>query len=121
VHVLTMKLRNAGYDVVTAGDGEEGLEVAFSEKPDLIITDYQMPCVDGLEMCRGYRDRAHREVPAIMITAREFDLDSTLLTDTGVAEVLPKPFSPRHVLMTIERLLCLGGVTSDVARPTTQA
>jgi two-component system alkaline phosphatase synthesis response regulator PhoP len=105
VHVLSMKLGNAGYTVVTAGDGEEGLDVARSERPDLIITDYQMPCLDGLAMCRAYRQESGHPVPAMVITAREFDIEADTLEGTGVETILPKPFSPRHVVDTIDRIL----------------
>ncbi|MBS3821061.1 MAG: response regulator [Planctomycetes bacterium] len=105
VHVLSMKLGNAGYDVVTAGDGEEGLEVARAEQPDLIITDYQMACLDGLAMCRAYRQDSGQPVPAMVITAREFDIEADTLDGTGVEVILPKPFSPRHVVDTIDHIL----------------
>ena len=52
LHVVSLKLRNAGYHVLTARDGQEALEMAQSEKPDLIITDYHMPMLSGLELCR---------------------------------------------------------------------
>lgn len=105
VHVLTIKLEKSGYIVVTAGDGEEGLDVALAEAPDLIITDYQMPCMNGLDMCRRYRGTTHRTPPVMVITAREFDLQPELLDGTGVSIILPKPFSPREVVATIENLL----------------
>ncbi len=105
VHVLTIKLQKAGYRVVSASDGEEGLEIAMAESPDLIITDYQMPCLDGLEMAKRYRDQSGRDVPAMVITAREFDIDRARLDGTGVSVVLPKPFSPREVVGMIENLL----------------
>jgi len=57
-HVVALKLRHAGYDVVTAGDGEEGFEIACETDPTLIITDLQMPYMTGLEMCRKLADAA---------------------------------------------------------------
>ena len=55
LHVVSMKLRNAGYEVVTAADGEEALELCKSECPDLLITDFQMPYMDGLQLCMALR------------------------------------------------------------------
>jgi two-component system alkaline phosphatase synthesis response regulator PhoP len=113
VHVLTMKLTNAGYAVVTAGDGEEGLDVAVAERPDLIVTDYQMPCMDGLTMCRRYMKQSGQTTPAVVITAREFDIEPGSLDGTGVQAVLPKPFSPRHVVEMIDQLLQDSGVVGQ--------
>jgi DNA-binding response OmpR family regulator len=115
--VLTIKLQKAGYYVVSASDGEEGLEIAMAESPDLIITDYQMPCLDGLEMSRRYRAQSGRAVPAMVITAREFDIDRDQLEGTGVSVVLPKPFSPREVVGTIENLLRQAHVTDETGVP----
>ena len=76
LHVVSMKLRNAGYDVITAVDGEEALELCATEKPDLLITDYQMPVMSGLELCQRLQQiPATQQIPAIMLTARGFALD----------------------------------------------
>src|SRR5438270_10827934 len=76
LHVVSMKLRNAGYRVLTASDGQEALELALQEKPDLIITDYHMPLLSGLELCRRLKqDASTMGIPAIMLTARGYHLD----------------------------------------------
>ena len=105
-HVVSMKLRNAGYEVTTATDGEEALDVCISEVPDLIITDYQMPIMSGLELCRELRqtDRC-RSIPAIMLTARGFDISAEEMAEVGIAAVLAKPFSPREVLEQVSQRL----------------
>ncbi len=105
LHVLAMKLRNAGYSVFTAADGEEAVEVCLSEAPDLIITDYQMPCLNGLEFCRKYRETSERKIPAILITAREFDVESDEISGAGVELILSKPFSPREIVELVGRTL----------------
>lgn len=106
LHVLSMKLKNAGYEVITAEDGEEALELSYMEKPDLVITDYQMPFLSGLEFCKGLRAREDtKAIPAIMLTARGFDMEATEMVDAGVAAVLAKPFSPREVLERVRSLL----------------
>src|SRR4051812_29870544 len=78
LQVLQLKLRNAGYEVVTAVDGEEGLEYATrrEQRPDLIITDFQMPYMTGLELCKALAgDPAVASIPVLMLTARGYALD----------------------------------------------
>src|SRR5271170_3720226 len=76
LHVVSLKLRNAGYTVVTACDGREALELAQQELPDLLIIDYQMPHLSGLELCQQLRkEPATSRVRAILLTARGYDLD----------------------------------------------
>jgi len=106
LHVVSMKLTNAGYEVFTAVDGEEALELARAERPDVVITDYQMPVMTGLEMCKQLRksDQTAR-IPAIMLTARGFDLEPADMTEAGIVMVLTKPFSPREVLAKVEEVL----------------
>lgn len=104
LHVVSLKLRNAGFEVITAIDGEEALELCLAEEPDLLITDYQMPYLTGLELCKRLRAEG-REMPAILLTARGYDIDSEEMTDAGIAAVLAKPFSPRGVLTKVTELL----------------
>lgn len=106
LHVVSMKLRNAGLEVLTAVDGEEALELARAEKPDLIITDYQMPFMTGLQLCQALRqDEATRDIPAMMLTARGFDIEPAEMAAAGISTVLAKPFSPREVLEKVMELL----------------
>jgi len=106
LHVVSMKLKNAGFDVITAVDGEEALELCTVEKPDLLITDYQMPYLSGLELCKELRSREEtRSIPAVMLTARGFDIEPGEMADAGIAAVFAKPFSPREVLAAVCRLL----------------
>jgi two-component system alkaline phosphatase synthesis response regulator PhoP len=104
--VLCFKLRNAGYDVITAGDGEEGFEKATHERPDLIITDYQMPYMTGLELCRALADQERtRHIPVLLLTARGYNLDEGDLALGNIEDVLTKPFSPRAILLQVKDLL----------------
>ena len=106
LHIVSMKLKNAGYEVITAVDGEEALELSSAEKPDLIITDYQMPIMTGLEFCKQLRTCDEtRDIPAIMLTARGFDIEPGEMIDAGIAAVLAKPFSPRELLQRVQALL----------------
>jgi len=106
LHVVNMKLTNAGFEVFTAMDGEEALELCQAESPDLLITDYQMPVMSGLELCKQLRDSEQtRRIPAIMLTARGFDIEPGEMADAGIEAVLAKPFSPREVLAKVQQLL----------------
>jgi CheY-like chemotaxis protein len=104
LHVVSLKLRNAGFTVVTACDGQEALELAQQEHPDLLIIDYHMPHLSGLELCQRLRqEEATDNIPAILLTARGYDLD---ITETqGIRRMLSKPFSPRQLLATVNEVL----------------
>src|SRR5947209_19316641 len=74
--VVSLKLRNAGYNVLTARDGQEALDIATLEQPNLLITDYHMPMLSGLELCKRLKqNEATAKIPAIMLTARGYNLD----------------------------------------------
>jgi len=106
LHVISLKLRNAGFEVLTARDGKEALELAQLELPDLIITDYQMPYLSGLELCcKLRRINSTCNIPAIMLTARGFSLDPAEITAAGISLCLNKPFGPRELLATVNEVL----------------
>ena len=106
LHVVTMKLAHAGYEVITAMDGQEALELTLAEKPDMIITDYQMPYMTGLELCTRLRENEQtRDIPVLMLTARGFDIAEHEMAAAGIHDVLSKPFSPREVLRRVQHLL----------------
>ncbi len=106
LHVVSLKLRNAGFIVITARDGQEALEMAQQEKPDLIITDYHMPQLSGLELCQRLKqDPATSGIPAIMLTARGYQLDPADTEQSGILRMLSKPFSPRQLLTTVNEVL----------------
>lgn len=109
LHVVSLKLSNAGYDIVTAEDGEEALELALSRHPDLIITDYQMPMLTGLELCMKLKEHAAtRTTPALILTARGISLTEEQMEQTNIVGVMSKPFSPREVLAHVQRLVGSG-------------
>ena len=106
LHVVSLKLRNAGFEVLTAADGQEALELAQTERPDLLITDYHMPQLSGLELCQKLKqDPATAGIPAIMLTARGYQLDPKDTAGSGILRMLSKPFSPRHLLTTVNEVL----------------
>jgi two-component system, OmpR family, alkaline phosphatase synthesis response regulator PhoP len=108
-HVMALKLRGAGFTVVTARDGEEALELAKEHRPDLVITDLQMPYMSGLELCvRLRRTPETSETPALMLTARGYVLDPFDLQQTNIKQVLPKPFSARDILARAQEVLAAG-------------
>jgi two-component system, OmpR family, alkaline phosphatase synthesis response regulator PhoP len=116
VHVVSLKLRHAGYEVVTAEDGEEGLHAAREHHPDLVITDFQMPFMTGLEMCQKLKqEEATQATPVLMLTARGFSLGREQLEQTNIAGVISKPFSPREVLTRVQDLIG-GGVAEEANR-----
>ncbi len=106
LHVVSMKLRNAGFRVVTARDGREALEMAQQELPDLIITDYHMPELSGLELCRRLKMELRTSaIPAIMLTARGYCLEDQDTERSGIRCMISKPFSPRQLLATVNEIL----------------
>ena len=106
VHVVAMKLRNNGFDVVTAENGAESLKLAFSEKPDMIITDFQMPAMTGLEMIEELRKHDDMlGVPVIMLTARGFAVDEDQKQRFNISKCISKPFSPKELLNQVEEVL----------------
>jgi two-component system phosphate regulon response regulator PhoB len=106
LHVVSLKLRNAGFRVVTARDGQEALELAMQEKPDLLITDYHMPQLSGLELCQKLKqEAATAHIPAIMLTARGYHLEPHDTEQSGILRMLSKPFSPRQLLSTVNEVL----------------
>ena len=106
--VVSLKLRNAGFRVLTAADGQEALDLALAELPDLLITDYHMPQLSGLELCQRLKqDPATSSIPAIMLTARGYHLEPADTAESGILRMLSKPFSPRHLLATVNEVLAM--------------
>ena len=93
-----------GYEVITAGDGIEGLRRALEESPDLVILDVMMPRMSGLEVCKQLR--AQRDsIPIIMLTARGQELDKVVGLELGADDYVTKPFSIRELLARVKAVL----------------
>ena len=106
VHVVAIKLRNNGYEVISAENGAEGFELACSQKPDIIVTDFQMPVMTGLEFVEKIRQcDTTKDIPVIMLTARSFAIEDQQKEDLQISQCLSKPFSPKELLENIEDIL----------------
>ncbi|MCH6550387.1 MAG: response regulator [Planctomycetes bacterium] len=106
VQVLSLKLRNAGYEIITAVDGEEGVDLAREQRPDLIITDFQMPYLTGLELCQALAEHEPTaKIPIVILTARGYALDDADLALGNIKDVISKPFSPRAIVQLVRELL----------------
>jgi CheY-like chemotaxis protein len=106
VHVVTIKLRNNGYDVISASDGAEAYELACTQKPDIVVTDYQMPVMSGLELVEKLRHTPQTaDVPVILLTARSFAVEDDRKERLKISKCLSKPFSPKELLRDIEDVL----------------
>jgi len=106
VMVVTSRLKAAGYEVVNAVDGKEGLEKAKKEMPDLIILDLMLPKIDGYTVCRMLKfDANFKQIPVIMFTARAQAADKQTGTHVGADAYITKPFEPQTLMGEIRRLL----------------
>jgi len=103
VDVLSYNLKRAHYEVVVARDGEQALERARREQPDLIILDLMLPRLDGLEVCRTLR--RERDVPIIMLTARDAEVDRVVGLELGADDYVVKPFSVRELMVRVKNVL----------------
>jgi two-component system phosphate regulon response regulator PhoB len=106
IHVVAIKLRNNGYEVIAANNGLEAYDLACREKPDIIVTDYQMPLMTGIELVTKLReDEKTRDIPVILLTARSFAVTQEQQESLAVSACLSKPFSPKELLKTIQDIL----------------
>ncbi|MBX3390028.1 MAG: response regulator [Phycisphaeraceae bacterium] len=98
--MLASRFRELGYEVVTAGNGDEAMNIVRSMPvpPTAVISDFQMPQRDGLQLARELRSEPRTaSVPVIMLTARGHRLSPRELQETGIQHVMPKPFSAREL------------------------
>jgi two-component system, OmpR family, phosphate regulon response regulator PhoB len=104
--LLRYNLEREGYRVVEARDGEEALVVADEVKPDLIVLDWMLPRISGIEICRRMRGRGHlRNVPIVMLTARGEEPDRIRGLDTGADDYITKPFSMSELLARLRAVM----------------
>lgn len=104
VTLLQYNLQQAGFEVITAMDGEMGKDLAISESPDLIILDLMLPKLDGIEVCKQLRQQKV-STPILMLTAKDEEFDKVLGLELGADDYMTKPFSPREVIARVKAIL----------------
>jgi two-component system alkaline phosphatase synthesis response regulator PhoP len=120
LQVLSLKLRNCGYHISTAVDGEDALLQVKANRPDLIISDVQMPYMNGLEFASALsNDKTTSHIPVVILTARGHTLETSDTDIPNIKKVLSKPFSPRGIAELCASLLanvpCRDSGTSEAA------
>jgi DNA-binding response OmpR family regulator len=103
VETLEYNLSHQDYEVFTAMDGREALEIAREEQPDLIVLDLMLPGIDGIEVCRVLRQEMN--VPILMLTARDEEVDKVVGLEVGADDYMTKPFSMRELMARVKALL----------------
>ena len=102
VELIEFNLNSEGYEVVVARDGEEALNLAEEENPDLILLDWMLPKVSGIEVCRQLRrSKMTREIPIVMLTARSEESDKIRGLDIGADDYITKPYSIKELLARV--------------------
>jgi DNA-binding response OmpR family regulator len=105
-HIISHKLKKAGYDVVVVEDGEMAFKVALERLPSAIVTDLQMPYLSGIELAQQLAATpSTKDIPVIMLTARGYTVEEELAHLPSVKKLLSKPFSARDLLKDINSLL----------------
>ena len=107
IRAAEFKIKRAGYDVAIACDGQEGWEMIRQQRPDIVVTDCQMPHLDGIGLIKKLRENPDTaDLPVLMLTAKGYELDQEYLFGTlKISELIAKPFSPRELLKSVEQTL----------------
>ena len=104
--MVRYNLERAGFKILAAEDGEEGLLLAKSDRPDLIILDLMLPGMDGLDVCKALRrDEQTQHIPVLMLTARRNEVDRVLGLELGADDYVVKPFSPKELVLRVRAIL----------------
>ncbi len=119
VDILSFNLEKVGYDVVVAMDGKSGLEKILSENPDLVLLDWMLPEMDGIDVCKQARSRGSL-VPIVMLTAREDEEDKIAGLESGADDYITKPFAIRELLARVQANI-RRSVMPAVTLPTSEA
>lgn len=104
VTLMKFNLEKAGYEVITAEDGRQGLDLSLTEKPDLIVLDLMLPGMDGMDICKSLRQEKV-DTPILMLTAKDEEFDKILGLELGADDYMTKPFSPREVVARVKAIL----------------
>ena len=106
LELLDFNLKSAGFSIIKASNGLEALELIENHSPDLIILDWMMPKMSGIDVCRTLRSRSEtKQTPIIILSARSEDSDKSLGLDTGADDYISKPFSPKELVSRVKALL----------------
>jgi len=106
VEMIKMRLEASGYEIIFAHDGQDGLDKAKKEKPDLMILDLMLPKIDGYKVCRMLKfDEKYKQIPIILFSARAQDEDKKMGQEVGADAYITKPFDPQALLGKIKELL----------------
>ena len=100
VDMLVYNLQREGYETLTANDGEEAVNVALDKKPDLVLLDIMLPKMDGLAVCK--RIRQSLDIPILMISAKDEEIDKILGLELGADDYITKPFSVRELMARVK-------------------
>jgi len=107
-NIVKFTLENEGFQVLTAGDGQEGLRMAREQKPDLIILDLMLPNIDGYKVCRLLKfDEKYRTIPIILLSARSSEADKQLGAEVGADFYMSKPFDPEELALKVKELVAV--------------
>lgn len=101
---LSIAFEDAGHDVLTAPDGTRGFDAVARETPDAVVSDVNMPGLDGFALCKKLRDGGNR-VPLVLLTSRDNEIDEALGLELGADDYVAKPFSTRVLLARVSALL----------------
>jgi DNA-binding response OmpR family regulator len=107
IELAGMYLKKDGFRIISAGDGEIALDMAMQREPALIVLDLMLPKLDGWEVCK--RLRAVSDVPIIMLTARDDDIDKIVGLELGADDYMTKPFNPRELVARVKAILRRSG------------
>lgn len=98
--IVSFNLEKEGFEVLTAMDGDEGMDMALHSNPDLILLDVMLPGIDGFEICKEVRKTSH--TPIIMLTAREEEVDKITGLELGADDYITKPFSMKELMARVK-------------------
>ncbi|MFH1406648.1 MAG: response regulator [Candidatus Omnitrophota bacterium] len=106
LRIITFRLKNLGYELLTAGDGQAALDTIAKSRPDLIILDLRLPIIDGQEVCRRVKgDERTKDIPVILLTASSGLVSGDKVKDLGADDFILKPFDTENLIAKVKAFL----------------
>ncbi|MBL6680397.1 MAG: response regulator [Alphaproteobacteria bacterium] len=106
LELMSFNLESSGFSTIKARNGKDALQLIEDHSPDLVILDWMMPYISGIDLCRTLRSRSETKLlPIIILSARSEDSDKSLGLDTGADDYISKPFSPKELISRVNALL----------------